>query len=427
MPSSARNLAFITRSLGHRNYRLFYVGQGTSLVGTWITRTATSWLVYRLTGSVMLLGVVGFAGQIPSLLLAPFAGVLVDRWDKHRILVATQIASMLQSFALAALTLSGAITVAMIVGLQVVQGIINAFDSPARQSLLVELLDEPSDLPNAIALNSSMVNLSRVAGPSLGGVVIALVGEGWCFLIDGVSYVAVVGSLLAMHLTRTAREPSTTSLREELSEGFQYVSRFPPARSALLLLALVATMGMPYTVLMPAIARDVLGGGPNTLGLLMSAAGVGAVMGAVYLAARPSVRGLWRVIPTAATTFGTALMIFAASRTVLLSIVALIAVGGGMMITMASTNTILQTMVDPRLRGRLMAFYAMAILGTAPIGSLFAGVAADRLGAPLTILAGGVSCVIGAAVFVRMLPRLRPHIRSAYLARGVIRPPEDTP
>jgi predicted MFS family arabinose efflux permease len=265
-----------------------------------------------------------------------------------------------------------------------------------------------------------MVNLSRVIGPSIGGILIALVGEGWCFLLDGVSYVAVIGSLLAMHLAHHSRDPAVTSLRDELREGFAYVSRFAPARTALLLLALVATMGMPYTVLMPAIATTVLGGGPHTLGALMSAVGVGALAGAVYLAARPSVRGLWRVIPGAAAAFGAALAVFALSRTLMLSLVALVCVGGGMMVTMASTNTILQTMVEPRLRGRLMAFYAMAIMGTAPIGSLLAGVAADRVGAPLTILLGGASCLIGAALFALALPRLRPHIRQAYADRGVV-------
>lgn len=419
-PASGRGPAVLIRSLRHRNYRLFYGGQSISLVGTWITRTATSWLVYRLTGSVLLLGVVGFAGQIPTLLLTPFTGVLVDRWDKHRILVLTQVGSMVQSIALALLTLSGLITVTLIVILQAVQGIINTFDAPARQSLLVDLLDDPTDLPNAIALNSSMVNLSRVIGPSIGGILIALVGEGWCFLLDGVSYVAVIGSLLAMHVVRPPRDRAVTSLREELREGFTYASRFPPARTALLLLALVATMGMPYTVLMPAIAATVLGGGPHTLGALMSAVGVGALAGAVYLAARPSVRGLWRVIPSAAAVFGAALAAFALSRALLLSLIVLVFVGGGMMVTMASTNTLLQTMVEPRLRGRLMAFYAMAIMGTAPIGSLLAGVAADRIGTPLTILCGGTACVIGAALFTLALPRLRPHIRQAYTDRGVI-------
>ncbi|HET9150922.1 MAG TPA: MFS transporter [Gemmatimonadales bacterium] len=409
----------LTRALRHRNYRLFFSGQGTSLVGTWITRIATSWLVYRLTGSELLLGVVGFAGQIPTLLLAPFAGVLVDRWNKHRILVVTQVASMLQSLALALLAIPGIITVTHIVLLQLLQGVINAFDTPARQAFLVEMLDDRNDLPNAIALNSSMVNLSRILGPSIGGVLIALVGEGWCFMIDAVSYVAVVASLYLMRLARPEPAPRGTGLLGELREGFAYVSGFAPARTVLLLLALIATMGMPYTVLMPVIAENVLHGGPHTLGVLMSASGAGALLGAVYLAARPTIRGLWRVIRISAATFGAGLIAFSLSTSLPLSLLILAVVGAGMMVSMASVNTILQTMVETRLRGRVMAFYAMAFLGTAPIGSLIAGVVASRLGAPHTIMLGGVACVLGAGAFALVLPRIRPQIREVYAARGV--------
>jgi MFS family permease len=416
---SGRGVASLGRALRHRNYRLFFGGQGTSLVGTWITRIATSWLVYRLTGSELLLGLVGFAGQIPTLILAPFAGVLVDRWDKHRILVVTQVLSMLQSLALAVLAIPGIITVTHIVALQLCQGIINAFDTPARQSFLVEMIEDRADLPNAIALNSTMVNLSRILGPSIGGVLIALVGEGWCFMVDAVSYIAVIWSLQAMRVERMERVEAGTSLLEEMREGFAYVSGFPPARTILLLLALVATMGMPYTVLMPAIAKLVLHGGPHTLGILMTASGCGALLGALYLASRHTVRGLWRVIALAATAFGAGLVIFALSRSLLLSLIILPVVGGGMMVAMASTNTILQTIVEQRLRGRVMAFYAMAFLGTAPIGSLIAGVVADRIGAPHTILLGGVACILGAGLFALALPRLRPHIREVYAARGV--------
>ncbi|MGH7589869.1 MAG: MFS transporter, partial [Gemmatimonadales bacterium] len=305
-----RNLG---RALRHRNYRLFFGGQGTSLAGTWITRIATSWLVYRLTGSALLLGVVGFAGQIPTLVLAPFAGVLVDRWDKHRILVITQVLSMLQSLALAVLAIPHLITVGDIVALQLCQGVINAFDTPARQSFLVQMIEDRADLPNAIALNSTMVNASRIVGPSIGGVLIALVGEGWCFMFDAVSYIAVIWSLKAMRLVKLKREPTGTSLLEEMREGLAYVSGFPPARAVLLLIALVATMGMPYTVLMPAIAKSVLHGGPHTLGFLMAASGVGALCGALYLASRHSIIGLWRVVAMAATAFGVGLIAFSLS------------------------------------------------------------------------------------------------------------------
>jgi MFS family permease len=299
-PGPAPSRTGVFRALRHPNYRLFFAGQTVSLIGSWITRIATSWLVYRLTGSVLLLGLVGFASQIPNLLLAPFAGVLIDRWNRHRILVVTQVLSMLQSFALAGLSFAGIITVRDVLLLQMLQGIINAFDTPARQSFVVQMVDDRADLPNAIALNSSMVNLSRVIGPSIGGVIIAAVGEAWCFFVDGVSYVAVIGSLLAMRVVARPRDASTTKLSEELQDGFRYVTRFPPIRSALLLLALVSTMGMPYTVLMPAIARNVLGGDSHTLGFLMTASGLGALAGALYLASRRTVIGLGRVIAVAA-------------------------------------------------------------------------------------------------------------------------------
>ncbi|MFI5235941.1 MAG: MFS transporter [Gemmatimonadales bacterium] len=419
-----RGPASLGRALRHRNYRLFFGGQGTSLVGTWITRIATSWLVYRLTGSVLLLGLVGFAGQIPTLVLAPLAGVLVDRWNKHRILVVTQVFSMLQSLALAMLTLAGIITVTDVVVLQLVQGTINAFDTPARHSLLVQMIEDRADLPNAIALNSSMVNLSRIIGPSIGGVLIALVGEGWCFAVDAVSYLAVIASLQAMRLAPVERAVTATRFSEELREGFAYVSRFPPVRAALILLALVATMGMPYVVLMPAIAEGVLHGGPHTLGFLMTASGVGALIGALYLASRHSVLGLWRVIAAATMLFGAGLVAFSFATKLWIALAVLPLVGAGMMVAMAAVNTIIQTMVEERLRGRVMAFYAMAFLGTAPIGSLLGGVVADRIGAPHTIFLGGIACVLGAIVFRLHLPALRPHIREVYTARGILPAPD---
>ncbi|MFL5578424.1 MAG: MFS transporter [Gemmatimonadaceae bacterium] len=410
----------LTRALRYRNYRLFFGGQSVSLVGTWITRIATSWLVYRLTGSALLLGVVGFCGQIPTLLLAPFAGVLVDRWDRHRILVVTQVLSMLQSGALAALTFAGVITVPQVLALQLAQGVINAFDTPARQAFVVRMVEDRADLPNAIALNSSMVNGSRVIGPSIGGALIAAVGEGWCFALDALSYVAVIASLLAMRVPREERRRAETRVVEELRQGFAYVAGFPPVRTVLLLLAIVSTMGMPYTVLMPAIARTVLHGGPSTLGLLMTASGLGALGGALYLASRESVLGLGRVMVAATATFGAALVAFALSHTLRLSLAVLPLVGAGFMVQMASANTIIQTVVEERLRGRVMAFYTMAFLGTAPIGSLIAGVAADRIGAPATILLGGVACLAAAAWFALRLPTLRELVRPVYIERGIL-------
>ena len=410
----------LLRALRHRNYRLFFGGQSLSLVGTWVTRVATSWLVYRLTHSELLLGLVGFAGQIPTLVLAPFAGVLVDRWDRHRILVVTQVLSMLQSLALAVLVFTDTITVASILALQVCQGIINAFDTPARQAFVVQMVEDRADLPNAIALNSSMVNASRIIGPSIGGIVIAAVGEGWCFLADAISYLAVIASLLAMRVTARPAAPRDTRLRDELRVGFEYVSRFVPVRSALLLLSLVSVMGMPYTVLMPIISTTVMHGGPHTLGFLMTASGVGALGGALYLASRRSVIGLGRVMVLATSTFGIGLIVFSLSRTLWFALVALPFVGAGMMVTMAATNTIIQTVVTEELRGRVMAFYTMAFLGTAPIGSLLAGLAADRIGPTATIRFGGAACVAAAVWFGLRLPALRVLVRPIYIERGII-------
>jgi MFS family permease len=410
----------LTRALRHRNYRLFFSGQTVSLVGTWITRIATSWLVYRLTHSVFLLGVVGFFGQIPTLVLAPFAGVLVDRWSRHRILVVTQVLSMLQSTALAVLTFAGLITVADILVLQVVQGVINAFDTPARQTFVVEMVSDRADLPNAIALNSTMVNASRIIGPSIGGVLIAIAGEGWCFALDAISYLAVIASLKAMRLQPSAVRIAETRLLDELRSGLRYVSRFPPVRDSLFLLALVATMGMPYTVLMPAIAANVLHGGPHTLGYLMTASGLGALGGAFYLASRRTVLGLGRVIVTATAAFGAGLVAFSFSRQLWLSLAVLPVVGGGMMVEMASTNTILQTIVEDDMRGRVMSFYTMAFLGTAPLGSLLAGVVAEHIGPLRTITLGGIACLVAAGIFAMRLPSLRAHVRPIYVARGIL-------
>ncbi len=410
----------VFRALRHRNYRLFFGGQTVSLIGTWITRVATSWLVYRLTDSVLLLGVVGFFSQIPTLVLSPLSGVLVDRWNRHRVLVVTQVLSMLQSFALAVLAFADIITVRDVLLLQLAQGIINAFDTPARQAFVVEMVEDRADLPNAIALNSSMVNLSRILGPSIGGVIIAAVGEAWCYLIDGVSYIGVIASLVAMRVTPRIMPAVKTSVLEDLIAGFRYVTGFPPIRSALVLLALVSTMGMPYTVLMPAVARGALGGDSHTLGFLMGGAGVGALGGAFYLASRRTVVGLGRVMAAAACTFGVGLVLFGFSRSFALSLLIVPVVGGGMMVTMASTNTILQTIVEEHLRGRVMAFYAMAFLGTAPIGSLMAGVVADRIGPTNTIILGGVACLAVGVWFAMRLPQFREQVRPIYVARGIL-------
>ncbi|HEX6927572.1 MAG TPA: MFS transporter [Longimicrobiaceae bacterium] len=420
--AGGRRLGHMLRAFRHRNYRLFFIGQGTSLIGTWINRVAMSWLVYRLTGSAALLGFVGFAGQIPSFFLGPFAGVWVDRLDRYRVLLATQAAAMLQSSVLALLALSGAIEVWHIVVLALVQGVINAFDTPARQSFVVEMVEGPEDLPNAIALNSSMFNAARLIGPSVAGILVAMVGEGWCFAIDALSYVAVIGSLLAMKLVRRSLPERGKQVLEELREGFVYAFGLPPLRAILLLLALVSFTGLPYVVLMPVMAGEVLGGGANTLGWLMSAAGVGALTAALFLAARRGVLGLGRLVPIAATTFGLGLCAFSLSRSLPLSLLCLTLVGAGWMIQSASSNTILQTLVREEMRGRVMAFYGMAILGTTPFGSLAEGALAARIGVPWTLFLGGSICVLGALVFARSLPRLRAAALPIYVERGIVVP-----
>ena len=411
---------FAVRALRYRNYRLFFGGQSVSLIGTWMTRIATSWLVYRLTHSAFLLGVAGFSLQIPILLLGPFAGVWVDRLDRHRVLVITQILSMIQSFWLAALALSGRITIGEIIALSLFQGAINAFDMPARQAFVVQMVEDRADLSNAIALNSSMVNGARLIGPSLAGIIIAAFGEGYCFLIDGFSYIAVIISLLLMHITAQSVRPKRSDVLDELRDGWNYVAHFAPIRSILLLLALISLVGMPYTVLMPIFAGTVLHGGAHTLGFLMAASGVGALGGALVLATRRSVVGLGRVIAMTAGGFGVGLVAFANSRWLPLSLALLMVTGFSMMTQMASTNTILQTIVDEDKRGRVMSFYSMAFQGTAPFGSLIAGAAAARIGAPYTLMIGGSLCVVGAAWFCTELPKIRAIVRPIYRRMGII-------
>ena len=410
----------LLRALRHRNYRLFFGGQSVSLIGTWITRIATSWLIYRLTGSELLLGVTGFCSQIPMLVLAPFAGVLVDRWNRHRILVITQILSALQSAALAVLALMGIINVTEIIILQLVQGVINSFDTPARQAFVVEMIVNREDLPNAIALNSSMVNTSRILGPSIGGLLIAGFGEGWCFAVDAISYIAVIASLLFMQLTGERRLRTGARMLDEMRTGVRYVFGFPPVWSLLLLVAITGTMGMPYVTLMPVIASNVLHGGPHTLGILMTASGVGALAGTLYLASRRTVLGLGWVIIAATLSLSMGLIAFSFSHAVPISLLVLPFVGAGMMVQTASANTILQTVVDEELRGRVMAFYSVAIMGTQPIGSLLAGVMADRIGAQHTILIGGAVCLVAAAWFAIVRPRLAQQIRPVYMALGIL-------
>ena len=418
MPSRA---AFMLRAFSYPNYRLFFGGQLVSLIGSWISMTATSWLVYRLTGSPMALGVVGFAGQFPGFVIGPLAGAFLDRWDRHRVLVATQALSMLHSFALALLTFTGLITVPAIVALNAVQGVVNAFDMPARQAFLPTMISDREDLANAIAMNSSMFNAARLVGPSLAGFMIATAGEAWCFLIDGVSYFAVIIALLAMkNVRRLDRPPAHPGIVEHLLEGWRYVFGFRPIRSLILQLAWLCLIAMPFSVLMPVFADEILGGGPHTLGFLMAASGLGALAGALWLTTRKSVVGLGRVILFNTMVFGGGLMAFAVSRWLWLSLVALTIVGFGMMVQMASTNTVIQTIVDNEKRGRVMSFYTMSFLGTAPFGSLLAGWLSTRIGAPQTVFFSGVLCLATALWFSRELPAIRALVRPIYMKMGIL-------
>ncbi len=410
------------RALRHRNFRLFFGGQSISLIGTWMTRIATSWLVYRLTGSAFLLGTVSFAGQIPTFIFSPLAGVWVDRLDRRQVLIWTQTLSLVQSFALAGLTLSHHITIHWILGLSVMQGIINAFDMPGRQSFMIQMVEDKRDLSNAIAINSSMVNMARLVGPSLAGMLIAVTSEGWCFLIDGISYLAVIASLFMMRVPAAPLLRKTASTLSDLKAGWTYVSEFIPIRTILLLFAVVSLIGMPFVVLMSIFAAKVLNGGPHTLGFLMGSMGVGALISALALAARKSVKGLVRMIPISAAVFGLGLIGFGLSRVFWLSMVTVMIAGAGMMQGMAGSNTVIQTIVDEDKRGRVMSYYTMAFVGMAPFGSLLAGSLAHLIGAPMTVILNGAAVLLGAAWFTSQLPAVRRELRPIYQELGILPP-----
>jgi len=398
------------RTLGYRNFQLFFGGQLISLIGTWMQNIAQAWLVYRLTGSSLLLGAVSFTGQIPIFFLAPLGGIVADRSSRRRVVIGTQTASMLLAFALAALTLSKTVQVWHVFVLASLLGVVNAFDIPARQSFQVEMVGK-ADLMNAIALNSSMFNASRVIGPAIAGVLVAAIGEGWCFFANAVSYLAVITGLLLMTI-----EDRTPSVRGEspladVAEGFRFVVRNAPVHAILMLLGVVSLTGMPYAVLMPIFADRILHGGPRALGWLMGCAGVGALGGALRLASRTHLKGLGGWLPLASFAFGATLIGFAWSRAFWLSACILVPVGFSMMIEMASSNTLVQSMVPDELRGRVMAVYSMVFMGMAPFGALIAGAAADRLGAPWTVTGSGVICMIAATAYWTQRPRLRGRAR----------------
>jgi MFS family permease len=413
--AGGRKLPAILRSLRHRNYQLFFGGQFISLIGTWMQNAAQLWLVYRLTDSARLLGLVGFSSQIPVLLLAPLGGSAADRYSRRSIVIATQISSMLLALLLAGLTLTNRVQVWHVFVLATFLGIVNAFDVPARQAFVVEMVGR-EDLVNAIALNSTIFNGARMIGPAVAGLLIETAGEGWCFFVNGVSYVAVIAGLLMMTMTTKPRVPLPGSALASIVEGFRYVKRTGPVRALLLLLGLISLVGIPYAVLMPIFADRILHGGPRGYGILMSAIGVGALAGAITLAAKKGIRGLGRWIALSATGFGLGLILFSLSRSYWLSAALLLPVGFAIMVETASSNTLIQLLVPDSLRGRVMAVYSMMLMGMAPFGSLLAGTLAEHLGAPATVALGGVACIVGALVFALCLPAFRQEARQIIIA-----------
>lgn len=427
-PGQARQPGFFHlafRALRHRNYRLFLSGQAISVIGTWTQQVAMSWLVYRLTGSPFVLGATGFASQIFTLLLTPVGGVFADRWDRRRVVLATQTVFMLQALLLAALVLTGTVRVWQILVLSAIAGAANGFDVPARQAFFIQLVERKEDLSNAIALNSSAFNAGRLIGPAIAGVLVAAVGEGVCFLLNGLSYVAVLAAILRIRIPPGERKlvARKRQVLLELRNGLAYAFGSPPIRTVLLFLALVSFMGAPYSVLLPVMATEVLHGPPSTYGFLMSSTGLGALAGALFVASRTTVRGLVRIIALAGSCFGLGLLAFSLSRHTGLSMACLMFATFGLMVQTSSSNTIIQTIVDDDKRGRVMSFYTMSVIGMAPLGSLCAGTAASLIGAPATIGLGGAACLAGALWFSSRIPALRELIRPIYVKLGIIPDP----
>lgn len=416
--ANARGLPIALRALKHRNFQLFFAGQLISLIGTWMQNVAQAWLVYRLTGSSLLLGSVGFASQFPVFLASPFGGIVADRHNRHRVVIATQTASMILAFILAVLTLMHRVTIPEIFVLAALLGIVNAFDIPGRQAFLVEMVGK-EDLMNAIALNSSMFNGARIIGPAIAGILVAKIGEGWCFFANAVSYIAVIIGLLMMHVPRRAHRPQGSPIAH-IIEGFRWVQETEPIRALLLLLGLVSLVAMPYTVLMPIFADRILHGGARGLGILMGATGVGALLGALTLAAKTGVRGLGRWVSLSCAGFAIFLIAFAWSRSFWLSTALLVPVGYCMMLQMSSSNTLIQAMVPDHLRGRVMSVYSMMFMGMAPFGAFLGGAFADRLGAPLAVMMGAIACLGGAAIFGMRLPKIRGEARRLIIAQEMV-------
>ena len=408
------------RALRHRNFQLFFFGQSISLIGTWMTRLATTWLVYRLTHSALLLGIVTFAGQIVSFAVGPFAGVWVERLNRRKLLVWTQAAAAFQSLAMAVLTLAHIINLWEIIALATLQGLINAFDMPARQSFHVQMVEDRADLSNAIAINSSMANGARLIGPAIAGLVIAAIGEGGCFLIDGLSYFAVIASLLLMRIKPANIPRNATPMLDQILEGWDYVRNFRPIRTILLLFSLVSLMGYSWSVILPIFAAQLLHGGAATLGWLTAASGIGALLSALSLAVRKSVLGLTRMLQIATGVLGSALILFGKSHTMWLSLVLMAFVGFGMIQAASVSNTIIQSLVPEDKRARVMSYYTMAFFGAAPFGSLLAGALAHLIGAPHTVIITGTFCVAGSLWFTFELPKIRAVMRPIYQEMGLL-------
>ena len=401
------------RAFRHRNFRLFYAGQAISLIGTWIQQIALSWLIYRTTGSGFLLGLATFCSQIPMLLFLPLAGLFSDRYDRRKLMIIAYALAMIQAVTLGALTLAGTIQIWQILVLGFLYGTIMAFETPARQSLISQMVNDRDDLPNAIALNSVLMNSGRLVGPSIAGVLLVFISEGWCFLINAVSFVTIIASVSMIRLAPKPRAGTSGSLRNELAVATRYAWNTRPIRLFLALVALISLTASPYTVLMPIFARDVFGGDAHTLGFLVGSAGLGAVIGTAFLTTRPDVFGLSKLVPITSAAAGVALMLVGISQVYWLSLIFMACLGFGIIVTAASVNMMLQTLVDEDKRGRIISFYAMAFLGMAPIGGLIAGSLAGQLGAPTTAMINGACCLLGTLALMRSLPAVRVDLRKA--------------
>jgi len=408
------------RSLKNRNYRLYFFGQGVSLIGTWMQQIALSWLVYRLTHSEFMLGLTAFSGQIPAFIATPFAGALADRMNRHKLLILSQSLAMLQALVLAGLTLSGTIHVGWIIAMGVVMGLITALDMPTRQAFVIEMVEEPHALNNAIALNSSLINVTRLIGPAIAGFLVAWTGEGICFLINGLSYIAVIVALCMMRIKPRQRAAEQAPLLQHMTEGFRYAFGFAPIRALLLYMAAISLVGMPYAVLMPVFAKDIFHGNAQTLGLLMGASGIGALASALLLANRKNVLGLGRWIIGASGIFGLGLIAFSLSHSLLLALPFMVMVGFGVMLQLGATNIVLQTIVDEDKRGRVMSLYTMAFIGMAPFGSLLAGSLAAKIGVSQVLLYSGILCLLVGWWFASQMPKIREAARPVYVAKGLM-------